>query len=262
MWVQPVIFSAPKQGYQPSWWEDGGGYGAGIDAVRFAVADGATEGYESRRWVSHLLDSFLTADHPDTPGGLDEGSLRTWLRRMQDTWSCGIPPTTDYIDQVKIQEGAFATFVGCQLDGLDGMAPPRWHAAAVGDAVLFHVRGGRLLRHLPPLRAADFGTAPDGLSSKPNRLAGIVKQLRFDNGTLAPGDLLFAATDAMAKWMLTWFEKDEQRLWTALAALADPADFDHLVGEQRQAKAMKDDDVTLLRVRLMSKPAEMLVVPR
>lgn len=262
MWVQPVIFSAPKVGYEPTWWEDGGGYSPGDTAVRFAVADGATEGYESRQWVSQLLGSFLDAGDPDTPRGLDESRLRTWLERMQDIWSRSIPPATDYIEHVKIQEGAFATFVGCQLDGLDGTSLPRWQAAAVGDAVLFHVRDGGLLRHLPPLRAADFGTNPNGLSSKSERLAGIVKQFRFDRGLLVPGDLLFAATDAMAKWMLTWVEKDEKTLWRALEGLAGQADFDHLVGEQRRAKAMKDDDVTLLRVRLLSGPAEVLVVPQ
>jgi hypothetical protein len=261
MGVQPVIFSTPKENYQPTWWEDGGGYAPGRTALaRIAVADGATEGYQSRLWVSQLIEAFLTGGE-DSPGRIDRGSLGSWLARMQDLWSLDIPVTADYIDQVKIGQGAFATFVGCQLEGLDGGSAPCWRAVAAGDAVLFHVRGRRLLDHLPPLSVADFGTAPDGLSTLPDQLPGIVERLQFGNGELIPDDLLFAATDAMAKWMLTWVENDDQEtLWRALAALADPADFEQLINEQRRAKAMKDDDVTLLRVRLLSRPAEMLVI--
>ena len=54
MQVQRVTFSAPKEGYRPGEWEDGaadgplGGVRGGDPPIfRFAVADGATEAYES-----------------------------------------------------------------------------------------------------------------------------------------------------------------------------------------------------------------------
>src|SRR5947199_298442 len=83
--------------------------------ARIAVADGATEGYESRRWVIQLLEAFLTGKDEDTPRWINRDSLGGWLARMQDLWSLNIPEAADYIDQVKISQGAFATFVGCQL---------------------------------------------------------------------------------------------------------------------------------------------------
>lgn len=259
--TQVVIFSAPKVGYQPAEWEDGGGYGPEGSTLRFAVADGATEGYESRRWVRQLLRSFLSDGTRDTRPGprLDQDSFARWLTRMQDEWSASVPSTSDYIDLMKIKDGALATFVGCELDGLD-TSSPRWRAVAAGDAVLFHVRDNRLRRHLPPLSAADFGTTPSGLRSQPAQLAKVVSQLQFDSGRLAAGDLLFAATDAIAKWMLTWVEKDEETLWRSLAALARQDDFEKLVSQYRQVKDMKDDDVTLLRLRLLPRAAETLVV--
>jgi hypothetical protein len=267
MWPQSVIFSVPKERYHPADWEDGGGYGPRGAGFRFAVTDGATLGYESRRWVRQLLGAFLAVGDAQTPPGpeLDPQSLGWWLERAQQEWLRSVPPALDYIDQVKIKQGSFATFVGCQLDGLDGTSPPRWRAAVLGDAVLFHVRQGRLLKHLPALSVADFGTSPDGLFTLPERLAGMVNGFEFEDGDLAPGDVLFAATDAIAKWMLTWVEKDEEALWRPLEALADPGDFERMVAQQRQVKGMtgmKDDDVTLLRVRLQTKPLEELVMFR
>jgi hypothetical protein len=44
--------------------------------------------------------------------------------------------------------------------------------------------------------------------------------------------------------------------------LAHPADLDRLIDEQRQVRAMKDDDVPLLRVRLLSQAADGLVICR
>jgi len=262
MWPQSVIFSVPKERYQPADWEDGGGYGPYGAGFRFAVADGATLGYESRRWVRQLLGAFLAPGDAGTPPGpeLDRESLGRWLERAQDKWLRSMPAAGDYIDQLKIKQGSFATFVGCQLDGLDGKSPPRWRAVVLGDAVLFHVREGRLLKSVPGLSAADFGTSPDGLRTPPESLAGMVAGLDFYKGDLAPGDLLFAATDAIAKWMLTWVEKDEGVLWPALEALMNPADFEAMIAAQRQAKVMHDDDVTLLRVRLQIRPAEKLVM--
>jgi hypothetical protein len=263
--MQLVIFNTPKEGYRPAEWEDGGaGYDSGGSVARFAVADGATEGYESRRWVRQLLGSFLATGRTSTPPGpeLEQRSLGLWLARMQDDWSRSVPETADYVDLMKIRQGSFATFVGCQLEGLDGRTTPRWNAVAVGDAVLFHVRGLRQIGQLPKMSAADFGTAPDGLSTLPERLAGTIERLRFGSGGLEPGDLLFAATDAIAKWMLTWVEKDEESLWHALETLANPDEFDRLVSDHRQSRAMKDDDVTLLRARLLAKPADRLVMFR
>ena len=274
MRMQPVIFSAPKEHYRPAEWEDGGGWdtGQGESTARFAVADGATLGYDSRRWVRQLLDSFLAAGNPDMPPGpaLDRDSLGGWLARMQECWSLSVTPAIDSIGLQKIREGTLATFVGCQLDGLDGRSA-RWQAVAAGDAVLFHVRAGRLVSHLPPLSAADFGTTPGGLHTRPDRLDTDVPQLQFGSGDLLPGDLLFAATDAFAQWMLAWVDKDEAALWRSLAALAHPADFDHLVSEQRTTKvkvgkhrveAAMDDDITLLRVRLLPQAARRLVIWR
>jgi hypothetical protein len=266
--VQVVVFSAPKDGYLPTEWEDGaaagsfGGSGGGEPStVRFVVADGATETYESRLWVCQLIASFMS---PDQARGaswpeLERASMTAWFTSMQEQWPVVAPAPRDFIEQEKMAQGTLATFVGGQILGLD-TPKPVWQAAALGDAVLFHVRDGRLVGHFPPLRSADFDSAPEGISTLTKRLTRMREQLLFQRGRLAPGDTIFAATDAFAKWMITREEKGDGELWPLLGDLAHPSVFTQLVTAQRRAMAMKDDDVTLMRIRLLAQPPNTVVV--
>jgi hypothetical protein len=269
MWVQLIVFSAPKEGNRPAEWEDGacGGafaaVGVGDPAYgRFIVLDGASRSYEARRWVDLLISSFMS---PAPNGGagappeLETRSLTSWVREMQDGWRSQLTASADYMEQRKLSRGALATFLGGELLGLGGPAPS-WRAAALGDTVLFHVRADRLLTHFPPLRSADFGMAPEGLSTQRNRLDEVSDRMLYKQGSLAVGDTLFAATDAFAKWMIQGTERRDEALWPLLSSLTHHAKFTRIVAEQRKAGALEDDDVTLMRIRVISSPPSALVV--
>jgi hypothetical protein len=268
MQLQRVIFSVPKGGSRPDEWEDGAaaapaGRGRGGDPplLRFAVADGATETYESRRWVELLIWSFMSADAGGGPNWpeLERGAMSAWFKAVQEQWWAAAPTAADYIEQVKLSQGTLATFVGGELRGLD-TPTPSWHAVALGDSVLFHVRDGRLLDQLPRLRAADFASTPEGISTRRERLGPMGEQLLLRDGRLEPGDFIFVATDAFAQWMLSRLEAGDPDLWRALAEMAHPSVFSQLVAAERRAMAMKDDDVTLMRIRLLGRPATTVVV--
>lgn len=268
MYAQIVVFQAPKEGYLEGEWEDGaagGSFGAarGGDppVARFAVADGATETYEARIWVRHLLGSFMSADEAGDLTGppLERESMSAWFTSMQKQWPVIAPAPADYIEETKMRQGTLATFVGGQILGLDTPAPV-WRAVALGDSVLFHVRGGRLVEHFPPYASKDFDSAPDGIGTLPGALARMSEQMMFTHGRLAPGDTIFAATDAFAKWMIACLEKGDETLWPVLGDLAHPAVFSQLVDAHRRTGAMKDDDVTLMRIRLLREPANTVVV--
>jgi len=268
MQVQLVIFSTPKDGYSPADWEDGAGGGSfgrgrGGDpaCARFAVADGATETYDSGRWANQLIASFISPEQANGAGrpDLERDAMSAWFKTMQDQWHVDTPATSDYIEQLKIRQGTLATFVGGQLTGLDS-GKPAWHAAALGDAVLFHVRDGRLMTHLPALRSSDFDSTPEGISTLPGRLNRMSGQLTFQRGSLAPGDMIFVATDAFAKWMITRTERRDETLWPTLGSMPHPAVFTRLVNAERRTKALKDDDVTLMRIRLLPRRVSRLVV--
>ena len=80
MQVQLVIFSAQKDGCSPAEWEDGAGggsfgrgHGGDPPCARFAVADGATETYDSAA-LGQSADRLV---HVAGTGRRDRG-IRTW----------------------------------------------------------------------------------------------------------------------------------------------------------------------------------------
>jgi hypothetical protein len=118
----------------------------------------------------------------------------------------------------------------------------------IGDCCLFHVRASdRTCVTTFPL------TSPDELDATPQLIPSVaaddgslVGSLRLGSGTVEPGDLIFAATDAMAAWMLRRRGLDE--MWRLLGRIGDEG-FAALCADLRVRKEMRDDDVTLLRYR-------------
>ncbi len=254
MQIQMVTFSEPKAGNAPGEWQDGaagGVVGDGSGTGRFIVVDGATQAYDPLRWVDQLVTSFV-------PGGpaLEPAAMRAWFAAMQDQWAADVRAFDSIIEQRKFAEvGSFATLLGFEIAGLDG-PQPCWRAVALGDTVLFHVRAGRLIATFPPLGPDDFGTRPDGVHTQRSSLDRMAGRLLVGSGQLAADDFLFAATDAMAQWILRAVRREEKLLWAALGQLAHPDVFARLVEDQRReqdsAKRMKNDDVTLMRLRMLA----------
>lgn len=260
--ARQVVFYAPKRGNSEAEWEDGaaaapaGGSGRG---PRFAVADGATQGFGSARWAQQLVAGFVGDDGaaPD----LTRNSLHRWALAAQDRWHDDprLAGATD-LQLLKMSTvGAFATFLGCELRDLAGPRP-RWSAVALGDAVLFHVRDRAVVTQFPSIAADDFGSNPDGLPTTAGTLADMVGRALFAEGDLRVGDLLYLATDAFAQWVVAADRRDRRAVWTTLARLDHPDAFRGLVADRRAAREMTNDDVTLMRVLVDRAQAEHLVV--
>lgn len=261
--MQPrmVVFHAVKRGNAEHEWEDAAaGDPTSEGNSRFAVADGATEAFGAASWARCLVSGFVGADGA-TPPALRRQALRHWLTQRQTRWNAEqLAAGGSDLARLKLERvGSFATLLGCELSGLDGDAPC-WNAVALGDTVLFQVRGPRLVEHFPPIAAEDFGVNPDGVSSKPEQLASTTDRLAVARGGLALGDRLYLATDAFAQWMLATQLRDPEWLWATLAALAHPVSFRALVADRRRRGEMTNDDVTLLRVHLVTGALEYLVV--
>jgi hypothetical protein len=255
MYAHSVCFWQQKAGNSAQEWEDAAGSSDGA-RPRFIVVDGATEAYDSLRWVDQLVTSFVDegpAVTPDAVGG--------WFESMQRVWVSNAPAQfTNVIEEYKFRnDGSFATFIGGELVELDG-PQPRWIAAALGDTVLFHVRAGRLITHFPSLSVDDFGLVPDGVDTRPAALPQMMRKLAFGRGALHAGDLLYVATDAMAHWILHQAAVDQRTLWTVLAGLDHDMTFTELVADQRGSGRLRNDDVTLMRIRIADAPPERLVV--
>ena len=227
--VDQVVFHLPEAGATEAEWEDCAGYDPGDAArgrsARCVVVDGATEAYDSIRWVRQLVTSFLGMDDaaspPLTPAGLDG-----WIALMQQRWLGEAPRgfATIFEEYKFYESGSFATFLGCEIQGLGGPRP-RWSAAALGDAVLFHVRRDRLVGQFPALGPDEFGLNPDGVFTKPSARARMRAALQLSSGDLQVGDLLFLATHALAAWSIEASRRDGEACWRLLAGLTHPASF-------------------------------------
>ncbi|HET9973428.1 MAG TPA: hypothetical protein VFQ68_34710 [Streptosporangiaceae bacterium] len=272
MQIQMVTFSAAKDGNAPGEWQDGACGGVVPDGTgpphraRFVVLDGATTAYDPVRWVDQLVRSFA----PQANGSqgsqgprLEPAAMRAWFAEMQDRWAKDVRDFDSIIEERKFAEvGSFATLLGFEIYGLDG-PEPYWRAVALGDTVLFHVRAGRLIATFPRMGPEDFGTLPDGVHTSPASLDKMTERLLISGGGLEAGDFLFAATDAMAQWILRTIQRGEAKVWDTLTTLAHPDVFAQLVADQRReqdgSRRLKNDDVTLMRLRMLdSQPAYLL----
>lgn len=260
--LQTVVFAAPKAGSEQAEWEDGAGYDEGDPATgtaRLVVADGATEAYDSIRWVGLLVESFLGPAGP--PPGVPAAGVHEWISRLQDRWTREAPRFANLYEERKFRaDGSFATLLGCEVRGLGG-PQPTWTAVALGDTVLFQVRGTAQLERFPAVTAADFGINPDGVFTAPAARDRMRAALGRAEGTLDVGDRLFLATDAFAEWMVRAADVQPAELWRLLDRL-DPGTFRGLVANRRRAGAMKNDDVTLMRVRVTDRGPDHLAVYR
>ncbi|MBI4582974.1 MAG: protein phosphatase 2C domain-containing protein [Planctomycetes bacterium] len=250
MQVFAQAFWAPKAGNNDSEYEDAFWPGKPLHGeatcFRFAVADGATETSYSRIWAKQLVRYFCKS-RPDA-AFIGEG-----LRDLQQRWSTIVRkrPLPWYAEE-KIRLGAFASILGVVLyddvrcDGHHG----KWEAIALGDSCLVQMRGEEVLARFPLDNSASFTNRPHLLSSNPAHNNRVLEHLRRIEGTWQPDDAFYLMTDALACWFMR--EVEEGRMpWIFLRDLDTSGEvkpFPEWVEGLRIEKAIRNDDVTLLRV--------------
>lgn len=210
----------------------------------FAVADGAAESADAARWARLLVEEFVRepAMKPRTWAARLAGIQQRWT---QEAGNAG----QSWYAEAKRQQGAFATFLGLIFEETRWLGRKRWHALAVGDSCLFQVRHGRLLRALPIVRADDFGSTPWLLGSSVPADKSLAHQGVAHSGNWSTDDHFWLMTDALAQWFLREAEAGSQPWETLEAFLPLPEDiFAAWIEEQRDAKKLRNDDVTLLAV--------------
>ncbi|MEM2889837.1 MAG: protein phosphatase 2C domain-containing protein [Candidatus Hadarchaeum sp.] len=246
VFAQP--FWAPRGGNVDSEYEDAVWPESAVEgqatSFRFAVADGATEASYSGIWAKELVHYFChdSSDAPFEGGG---------FRRLQERWSEKVSrrPSPWYAEE-KIRLGAFAAILGLTLYEGVGQNGGNWKAVAIGDSCLVQVRGEEVLARFPLADSAAFSNRPHLLSSNPAHNSHIVAHLRTIDGTWQPGDAFYLMTDALASWFMRELEEG-QTPWRILRDF-DTQDevkpFREWVESLRAQRAIRNDDVTLLRV--------------
>ena len=222
--------------------------------LRFAIADGASEGMLSGAWARVLVELHCRFDWMG-------GSVEQFLESAYGDWQSF---TSEYLrgretrnspvqwyEEPGFEVGAFSTLLGLTLTGRPQDRSGAWTAVAVGDSCLFQVRGGALLRKFPLEQSADFNNRPVLLASKPAHNGQAIGAVRRMSGTFEPGDVFYLMTDALARWALG--EDEEGRNpWTVLRdhATRDGPAFGAWIAALRNDRELRNDDVTVLRIDL------------
>jgi hypothetical protein len=210
--------------------------------LRVAVADGASNAYESGRWARLLVDWWV---HGSASTGRQRSRHRQ-LCELGEAWRHASLPTEGapwYVAE-KARRGSYATFLGATIKRQGN----RWlvTVGATGDTNVFVIRSGALVRAFPLVSSADFGEFPALMGTAKSTDAA---SWRWLHCRPRPGDTIFVATDALAEHLLN-AEESGTPLWRSVRrAAARRATFDSWVDEHRRS-GLKDDDATLLLVEL------------
>jgi Protein phosphatase 2C len=227
--------------------------------LRFAVADGASEGMLSGGWAKILVELHCRFDWA-------EGSLEQFLDRAYGDWKAfnaeylrgreTRQSPVQWYEEPGFEEGAFSTLLGLTMTGSSTDRPGGWTACAVGDSCLFQVRGGALVRNFPVEQSSDFNNRPVLLASNPARNGQAGGALKRESGTFESGDVFYLMTDALARWALREHEEGRNP-WAVLRSYGtrDAKAFGLWVTALRKDRELRNDDVTVLRIDLLEPSA-------
>jgi hypothetical protein len=248
MKVSVRCFGLPKAGntddeYEDAFWPLSSVQDA-AETFRVAVADGASTTAFSGLWARLLVEAFGKGEltGPDLEPGLPS-LRRAWLAAVT---SKPLP----WHGEAKVRRGAYSTLLGLSLKAQDATGAGRWASVATGDSCLVHMAKDSV-RCLFPLDCSEaFQADPHLVGSRSDAEPLGPETVRLTEGSWEPADLFYLMTDALACWFIR--EKENgRRPWSDFELLCnagDRASFAELVTALRDNKALRNDDVTLLRV--------------
>lgn len=217
-----------------------------------ALSDGATQTTFSGLWANLLVSE--AARQPVSAQG-----LQNIVRKAQKQWDRTLSGyDLPWHAEEKVKQGAHATLVWLSLKGSRSKKDNggSWRAIAVGDSCLFQVRNNQLKAAFPIAHSTEFGNRPVLLPSLSRRNPGqgnILHDSQLE-GTWEVGDEIFLATDAFAAWFLEELENGSTPVQTVKEKVLKFPDcqraFDLWIKDMRRIRAIKNDDTTLIRIRM------------
>jgi hypothetical protein len=240
----------PKAGNQPHEYEDALWPARSTirvsRTVRCAVADGATEASFSGLWAGMLVRAFGR-------GQIRSRKFLDALVPLQAAWwnEVSQKPLPWYAEE-KLRSGAFSSLLGLTLTEARGDEAVGWSAIAVGDSCVFVVREGELVSSFPIQSSDCFDNRPHLISSGPARNAKLETVLHRDSGQGMTGDTFYLLTDALACWFLARYEEGNDP-WATLNSVGQGGSqksFAQWMTNERRENRIRNDDVTMLRIRL------------
>jgi Protein phosphatase 2C len=245
--IQTRHFILPKEGSGPEECEDAVAFDAG--SLRFAVADGATEAFDARRWAVRLAAEWVGA----VRAPLTAGEFGPWLKEQGEwlhaSWE---GRKLSWYAEEKRRAGSYAAFVGLRLEASGERMS--WRAVAVGDSCLVQRRGGEVLDSFPLDSHEAFTSTPPLVPSSEHSREAALARLVEREGRAEPGDTFLLMTDALSAWYLESSARRDPcaEEFDSLLAASENGSLSELVRRERAAARMKDDDVAVVRIAVVS----------
>jgi hypothetical protein len=246
--IQTRHFVLPKEGSGPEECEDALAFDAG--ALRFAVADGATEAFDARRWAARLAKEWVGA----VRAPLTAEEFGPWLKEQGEwlhaSWEGRKLP---WYAEEKRRAGSYAAFVGLRLEASGKRMG--WRAVALGDSCLVQRRGGEVVGAFPLSSQEEFNSMPPLVPSSEAQRETALARLVEREGRAEPGDTFLLMTDALSAWYLETSARRDPRIeeFDSLLAASENGPLAELVRRERAAARMKDDDVAVVRIEVGSR---------
>ncbi len=231
--------------------------GIGRRGWSYAVADGATEAFDARRWARRLAESWAGIE-PSPP--LSVADFGVWAvtegEGLHAAWE---NLTLPWYAEEKRRGGSFAAFVGLHF-AAEGRRLS-WRAIAVGDSCLIQRRNCELRAALPLAEHQDFNSHPVLVPSRAELMKSALGRAVTGAGEAESGDIFLLLSDAIAAW---FFELAAARhpliaKFDSLLAASDNVALADLLRRERQAKKLKDDDVAIIRIAVACEPSKKMM---
>ncbi|MGI8999477.1 MAG: protein phosphatase 2C domain-containing protein [Candidatus Limnocylindria bacterium] len=204
---------------------------------RFAVSDGATASSFSREWSSAIASWYVH--------GKSDGSIAAGIKPIQHRWAQALEGRDwPWYVAEKALQGAFATLVGLTI-----RSDRTWEAVAVGDSCLFQTRDGRTTS-FPLSKAEEFSSRPLLIGSRAEWNDKLDRWTRRASGTIRAGDELILATDAIAALLVARTVEDDEIPAVTLHLHGSSAERRARLSALRRSGALKNDDLSLLHIRV------------
>jgi hypothetical protein len=151
----------------------------------------------------------------------------------------------------KLASGAFSSLLGLEFSDEDSAERGNrvWRAVALGDTCLVQVRNDKVVAAFPLQDSGSFTTRPVLLSSLLTAPDAANDALLKAVGHWGCDDVFFMMTDALSCWFFKEMEAGRKpwRIFRDLHTQGQTS-FKAMVDSLRASGAMKNDDVTLVRI--------------
>ena len=216
------------------------------DGLRFGIADGATEGFDSKRWARYITKAWVSPFAATLDMSALPESLKLLGERQGQRWAGRELPW--YLEE-KSRDGAFAAFLGVDL-----RQSPTWDAIAIGDCCLFIERADSLIESFPLSSPEEFEAWPILLPSLVSRYPSYKNVLRMKSGGLHAGDRLLLMSDAIACWYLRCWSEDRSVRDAFNCALTNQNQgvLKEIVASERENKLLRNDDIAIVRIEIIA----------